>query len=417
MGRHFVIGLMLAIASSVFSLGQSASPAIRKPDPADLLSQVASRYKNAHYDHIEAIQQRESKGDLFNHWDKVTLAASVASGNRYRFEAHGEHGAALKISDGKTETYYNFQTQEYTQDPIPSLMFQERVIYYWESDLLTSFSLLKSIHANTALLSPIYLPDETITLEGKSVSCYVVQGKAKYRGGPSDLTSTVNYWIDKDKLLIRKIVSHWTGTVRAYAGYAEENRTTTFPIMELGESALPDSFFAFRPPEGAKHIVKFLDPVQPRDLLAGKTAPEITLKQTKSNHVTLQDYRGKPVLLDFWATWCAPCVAELDHLKKIQEESPQKDLVILGINEDDKGVNTDHFLAEHGITWSNFHDDGEIWRALPSNGGIPYYVLINSSGQIVFSKPSASDAEIRNAIAGLASPPANTTSEEKQSKP
>jgi hypothetical protein len=102
----------------------------------------------------------------------------------------------------------------------------------------------------------------------------------------------------------------------------------------------------------------------------------------------------------------SPCVAELDNLKKIKEESLLKDLTILGINEDEAADVGDSFLAKRGITWTNFHDNGEIWRALPSNSGIPYYVLIDANGQIAFSKPSASDLEIRDAIGILAAGPA-----------
>jgi thiol-disulfide isomerase/thioredoxin len=117
--------------------------------------------------------------------------------------------------------------------------------------------------------------------------------------------------------------------------------------------------------------------------------------------VNLEDFHGKPVLLDFWATWCPPCVAALQPLKKLEAENAHKGLVILGIDEDDDAEIGNNYLAKHGVNWANFHDDGEIWRAFPSNSGIPYYVLIDGEGHIVLAKPSAEESELLTAIGKL----------------
>jgi len=53
------------------------------------------------------------------------------------------------------------------------------------------------------------------------------------------------------------------------------------------------------------------------------------------------------------------------------------------------------------MTWPDFHDDGEVWRSFPGSEGIPYYVLIDGDGQIVFSKTGAKDSALRAAIAKL----------------
>ncbi len=396
------IFLLLSICAIGFS--QCAQAQENRPDAASLLQQVSEKYRNAKAYRIEAVEERELKGDLFTNREKLTLVADAASGQRYRFEVHGPLGSVVKVSDGKAETYYYPEGNEYTRDPIP-LSSAGRPTYHWDAELPSALGLLKTLSQGDTLLAPVFLPQDVISIEGKSIPCYVIRGTSKYRGGTPDAITNVTYWIDKDKLVIRKKQVHSEGSLRSYAGHSSEVRTTVFPIMELGETFVPDTLFLFQPPAGAKLVKQFVDPWKPRDLLAGKLAPSITLRDKGGAQVTLQDFHGKPVLLDFWATWCPPCVAELDNLKKIKEESPQKDLVILSIDEDEGADTGNNFLAKRGVTWANFHDDGEIWRALPSNSGIPYYVLMDANGQITFSKPSASDLELRDAIAKLATGP------------
>ena len=133
----------------------------------------------------------------------------------------------------------------------------------------------------------------------------------------------------------------------------------------------------------------------------GKPAPAVKLQDANGKSVALQDFRGKPILLDFWATWCAPCVAAFEPLKKLHEETEQKGLVILSIDEDDDFEAANDFFIKHGVSWPNFRDDGKLWRSLPASSGIPFYVLIDSGGQIVFSQSGPKDSELRAAIAKL----------------
>jgi thiol-disulfide isomerase/thioredoxin len=171
--------------------------------------------------------------------------------------------------------------------------------------------------------------------------------------------------------------------------------------MDLGPASAADSFFSFAPPAGAKLIRQFLPPYGPKDQLSGSAAPALKLKNANGKSMTLKDFHGTPVLLDFWATWCPPCVAALQPLKKLEAENAHKGLVILGIDEDDDAEAGNNYLAKHDVNWANFHDDGEIWRAFPSNSGIPYYVLIDGEGQIVLAKPSAEESELLTAIGKL----------------
>ena len=72
-----------------------------------------------------------------------------------------------------------------------------------------------------------------------------------------------------------------------------------------------------------------------KEVEAGPTAPDFSLSSLAGQTVTLEQYRGKVVLLDFWATWCPPCRMTIPLLIKLQEKYRDEGLVILGISIDD----------------------------------------------------------------------------------
>jgi cytochrome c biogenesis protein CcmG, thiol:disulfide interchange protein DsbE len=71
---------------------------------------------------------------------------------------------------------------------------------------------------------------------------------------------------------------------------------------------------------------------------AGDVAPDFRLQDLQGRDVTLSEFRGKVVLLEFWATWCPPCRATVPELVSVQEKYKDRDFVVLGISMDDEGA-------------------------------------------------------------------------------
>jgi thiol-disulfide isomerase/thioredoxin len=91
----------------------------------------------------------------------------------------------------------------------------------------------------------------------------------------------------------------------------ESERTVAYVASQL-DSDVPDSLFTFAPPPGAVLVGRFPDNWTTGSSLEGRALPKITFTTTDGKVLSTESLRGKPALLDIWASWCAPCVEELD---------------------------------------------------------------------------------------------------------
>ncbi|MFN0079031.1 MAG: TlpA family protein disulfide reductase [Prosthecobacter sp.] len=102
--------------------------------------------------------------------------------------------------------------------------------------------------------------------------------------------------------------------------------------------------------------------------------------------VDLEKMRGKVVLIDFWATWCGPCVAELPNVLKAYKELHPKGFEIVGISLDSDKAKLEKFVKDKGMEWPQFFD-GKGWKNEISSGfsinSIPAMWLVNQDGMVI----------------------------------
>lgn len=124
----------------------------------------------------------------------------------------------------------------------------------------------------------------------------------------------------------------------------------------------------------------YMPPILPRP------APEKLGVKLEGEPVTLADFKDKVVLVDFWATWCVPCVKSMPDLQKLQEKYAEKGLSVVGISLDEKGAEkVKPFLSKKKFTYTMLLDKDTAhptWKAFGVHG-IPALFLINKEGILV----------------------------------
>ncbi|MHC4540369.1 MAG: redoxin family protein [Planctomycetota bacterium] len=145
--------------------------------------------------------------------------------------------------------------------------------------------------------------------------------------------------------------------------------------------------YMFRPDYASIHKQMLSRTIAPRRAeseqspsLAGKTAPAFTLKDLNGKQVSLSDFKGKAVLLDFWATWCGPCRQAIPHLEALHKKYKNRGLVVVGLNNERNHDKVKKF-AEEQISYVVVLDADKQFKEYGIRG-IPAAFYIDREGKI-----------------------------------
>jgi len=116
-----------------------------------------------------------------------------------------------------------------------------------------------------------------------------------------------------------------------------------------------------------------------------RPAPDLVLEKIDgSGTLSLTDQKGAVVLVDLWATWCAPCLAELPHLQRLADSFDPEEFVMLGIVlESGDRAEVDQFIREQGISYPNLIGEDGTKESFGPFLGYPTKYLISKDGMIV----------------------------------
>ncbi|MCK7592214.1 TlpA family protein disulfide reductase [Pseudomarimonas salicorniae] len=141
----------------------------------------------------------------------------------------------------------------------------------------------------------------------------------------------------------------------------------------------------------------FLSPAPPADgpgvIAEGEAAPALTLRQLDGGSQPLAGWRGQPVLINYWATWCPPCVKELPMLEALHATREGQGLAVMTIAQEDDAGAVRAFLDRHGPGLPAFieppgeTDSSRTFGNL--RGVLPYSVLLDAEGRVLKRKAGA----------------------------
>ncbi|MEG0500172.1 MAG: TlpA disulfide reductase family protein, partial [Rikenellaceae bacterium] len=125
---------------------------------------------------------------------------------------------------------------------------------------------------------------------------------------------------------------------------------------------------------------------QKERLAIGQPAPEFSFPTPDGKkNLGPKSYRGKLLVIDFWASWCGPCRMEIPHMKEFYEAYKSKGVAILGVSIDKKDADWKKALSEEKMTWDQVSapDAGKGIMKDYQFSGIPYIILLDQNGKII----------------------------------
>jgi thiol-disulfide isomerase/thioredoxin len=134
-------------------------------------------------------------------------------------------------------------------------------------------------------------------------------------------------------------------------------------------------------------LKKPIEAEQIRNTLAeGTQFPDFDEKDLTGKPLSLASYKGKVVLIDFWATWCPPCVRELPNTLKVYQKYHDQGFDVMGVSLDDDQPQLEKFLKANSMTWPQFFDGQGVKNKLALKYGIeaiPATFLLDGDGKII----------------------------------
>jgi len=130
----------------------------------------------------------------------------------------------------------------------------------------------------------------------------------------------------------------------------------------------------------------------------GKTVPELTMRDPNGKEISISSFKGKYLLIDFWASWCGPCRMENPNVVKAYNEFKAKNFTILGVSLDKDKDSWKKAIAQDHLSWTQM-SDLKYWssQAVETFGfhGIPFNVLVDPSGKVIAESLRGEDLDAK----------------------
>jgi peroxiredoxin/outer membrane lipoprotein-sorting protein len=291
------------------------------PSAPEILTRAAEAYRNlSSYQFEVTIQTVVDAGA-----SERRLTVSGVKPGKFRIEDADPQGE-LRVGDGTTQWAWNRRAGTYAKVPANS----------GEPAVVAGFERLDQDLTSTSISR-----EETFLVNGQPRSIYVVRAsRRRWPAGLPPETLYAMYRIDKSTFAVYKAIYYTEGSTTQIALYT--------PVK--WNQPLPASLFTFHPPASAREASSAATVQDETSSIAGLEAPDFTLRDAAGKTVRLRDLRGKVVVVDFWATWCPPCRAQMPFLQQMQNTFGAQNLAVLGLNVGEDAATVSAFAKKESYT-------------------------------------------------------------------
>jgi thiol-disulfide isomerase/thioredoxin len=360
----------------------AASPDAIDPQVTTLFNQAIAAHKALSAMTATIVVSTIGTGTSF----RQTVNFAYQKPNEAKVIVAGPSGPLVQfVSNGKTLTLYAFHDKKYRTDPVPA------GVNIIPTILAQSRSLLARLIGQPEALNDLLAqPGVTASLGSAGI----------VSGVPTDTVNATLPTPDGGKVqfefalgtadhLLRRVIQTAPVSKNGTPQTLVHTETITVLNADLAPTAAD---FAFTPPAGAKKIAvtapkaaQSPPPMHDPRLMPGAKPFPVAAKDLSGKLLSLAQYKGKVVLMDFWATWCGPCVGEMPNVIAAYKKYHAQGFDIVGVSLDQSRPALTAFIALHKMPWRQVFD-GKYWSsAVPREYGvqaIPFGLLIGRDGRI-----------------------------------
>lgn len=321
-------------------------------------------------------------------WSRKTVRSEpfeqYAKPKENKFLHYAGTGSSQRVvaADGNSTTAYFGSSRQYVQTPSPNTRSVLEFLFNNDSGARLGpvfpggYAVLKS-----QLRSARVLRREKIFLKPDPVDCIVVEVETIPKEGTFLQTHTIRtLWIDPTGCIVLRDVAHsqtLSSKDKILIDSVEEMQLSSYRINE----EIADSVFQFRPPATAR-IAETLDlEAMDAGLTIGMPTLNMQISDLDGRRHTFKGHRGNVIILDFWATWCAPCIKEMGSLERLYRLHRDKGLAVFGVNRETAELQTS-FLKKKKFSYPMLLDSNGALTERFNASILPTIVLIDRQGRI-----------------------------------
>ena len=219
---------------------------------------------------------------------------------------------------------------------------------------------------------------------------------------PETLEDTTFYWVYRKEFdaYMARVKEEQLKVMAANPSVETAAYNLNFMMNEMSLEQLEQVFGLFDEKVRKSELVKDVrDCLELRQRIEpGRPAPEFTLARRDGSLLNLSDFRGKVVVLDFWASWCKPCRASFPWVREFYKEYKDKGVEIIGVSIDEKKASWEKALDEEQLPWPQVLDEkakgGYRVDKLYHVQAVPMFVIVDKEGKIVMRAHMESKEEL-----------------------